>query len=434
MKKNIDEVIRACSDQNDDMYLCVLPFFHLFSDSNGKWGLCCKAETFEHTVNTHTTSQHFRHEIMDAIRREMVTGKLDLTKQYCRKCIEGEEKGLISFRQGWNQFILSHGNAAKNPILNTILDVANEEAFESFPNRRILDVKIRIFGNQCNLSCFMCAPENSSTRVRELKKIRKGYWFSQLGEPASARVFKDMSAYEDFVDDIVALLPFIRSIRIIGGEPFLLKNHFTFLDTVVESGHSKDIILTYHTNLTKFNIVRSRVANYFEQFARINLFISLDGHGAKNDYIRAGSDFAEVLDNIHFFRALSVVEMKIYATVSILNAGEVVDIIDYYENSELGIPVEFNMVTGPTILRAQHLPEEIKAVYLERIRNSPYADRCEATVRMLELPQVPRKFNKFLEYIGDLDEFYGRNLLDLWPEFAPYYVPPKGKLKGLRVG
>ncbi len=421
MKQEIAETIKALRGEDETSFLCVLPFFHLYNDAEGNWGLCCKAEPFDYSVNEVNSSTHLSTELMHTIREEMVTGNLKETRKYCWKCLEGEKKGLKSFRQSWNEFVLGRMTPGENPLIETIAEYGNRSEEDPYPPRRILDAKLRIFGNQCNLSCYMCSPSNSSTRIQEVKKIRGGYWFEHLGDHASPRVFESQGKYEEFVNDIVDLLPYIRSIRIIGGEPFLLKNHFTFLDTVIDSGNSEGIILTYHTNLTLFSGSRERLGGYFDKFSQIYLYVSLDGVWDKNDYIRHGSNFKGILDNIRYFLDIPQVEIQIYSTISMLNAGEVVDIIEFYESEELNLQVSFNMVTGPDFLRAQHLPDELKAIYLKRIEDSPYADRCQDVVRMLNQERDEALFLKFMEYTYDLDHHRKKNLLDHWPEFKPWY-------------
>ena len=53
------------------------------------------------------------------------------------------------------------------------------------------------------------------------------------------------------VEQIVELAPYIRSIKVIGGEPLIMKKHYEMLDALIETGHAKDIRIKYQTNLTK---------------------------------------------------------------------------------------------------------------------------------------------------------------------------------------
>ncbi|HMQ60570.1 MAG TPA: twitch domain-containing radical SAM protein [Flavilitoribacter sp.] len=418
----LHDIVAALRGQQPEAFLCTLPFFHLYNDSEGKWGLCCKAKPFDYSVNEVTPSEHLNSPLMHRIRQEMLDGgDMPLTQKYCWKCIEGEKKGIRTFRQYWNDFILSRYKPEENNVVQEIFDYPERPGEAAYPTRRILDVKLRIFGNQCNLSCYMCSPSNSSTRQQEVKKIRNGYWFDRLGDSASPKVFESQDTYDAFVEDIIGLLPWIRSIRIIGGEPFLLKNHFNFLDEVIKSGHSDQIILVYHTNLTRFNGPREKLFNYLDHFNHVYLYVSLDGVGGRNDYIRYGSDFGMILDNIRFFIRNPKIDMKIYATISMLNAGDVPHIISFYESDELNLEVSLNMVTGPDFLRAQHLPDEIKAIYRKRIEDSPYRDRCDAVLKMLNQERDENLFQVFLSYVRDLDAHRGSNLPDHWPEFESYY-------------
>ncbi|HMQ60569.1 MAG TPA: twitch domain-containing radical SAM protein [Flavilitoribacter sp.] len=421
MSIKLEDIVKGCKDEHTEMYLCMFPFFHMYNDSKGKWALCCDSTSFDYSVNEFNSSEHFDHPEMHQIRQEMLTGKLDKARSMCALCLNGEKMGLKTKRTEFNRFILNRRKPEENPLFQFITDYGNGKRADPFPGHRILDVKLRIFGNTCNLSCYMCQPFNSSSRIQELKKIRDGYWFDHVGGPTAFKVFDSADKYEDFVKDIHELIPFIRSIRIIGGEPFLLKKHYEFLDMVIATGHSEHIMLHYQTNLTKFDVGRERTAKYFNHFDSIRMLVSLDGVGPTNDYIRFGGNFDEIMDNIRYLKSHTRINMAIDTVISILNAGIVTDILSYFEEADLD--VDLNLLTSPDFLQTQHLPEEIKELYRRRIMDSPYLEKLGDMLNMMNREADPQKFQKFLAYIYDLDEARGTNLIDLWPEFQAYYNP-----------
>ena len=76
----------------------------------------------------------------------------------CERCYKIEKHGGSSPRQTYNK---------RYPLESL------------FPGReRLLDVKLSIFGNYCNLSCAMCQPVHSSERTKEIASLVKDPYFN----------------------------------------------------------------------------------------------------------------------------------------------------------------------------------------------------------------------------------------------------------------
>ena len=78
------------------------------------------------------------------------------------------------------------------------------------------------------------------------------------------------------VEQIVELAPYIRSIKVIGGEPLIMKKHYEMLDALIETGHAKDIRIKYQTNLTKTAKGKHSIFKYIPKFQHV---ASKDGTG-----------------------------------------------------------------------------------------------------------------------------------------------------------
>lgn len=357
---------------------------------------------------------------MRRIRRELLTGKLDLVKTYCRKCLELERAGLKSARQQKVEKMLGCANPGQNSVLRAAARASRRRDGRLPLRERALELKLRVFGNTCNLRCYMCAPVNSSSRINELEKIRGGYWLRKMTVPDRHGFFDTDREYDRFIADTLKLLPAVKKIRITGGEPFLLKKHHEFLDAVIRSGHAPHIMLTYDSNMMAFKHGSGQVGAYLRQFKQVTIFVSIDDLGARNDYIRRGSHFETVMSNIETARAMPNIKVAVNCATGILNVGDAVMIAEFFDSLNLETGFGMCLVTKPTFLQARHLPDPLKAQYAQRIRSSRYADRMENILHMLALPRDPAEYATFVEYIHDLDAKRGTNYLDLWPELAPY--------------
>ena len=404
---------------------CIVPFFHLYNDNAGRWRLCCRAAPFDHTVSDTTPTAHFNHPLMEQARHEMLQNQRGVIEKLCAKCWRMEKHGLLSPRQQMNAKLLQHRGDNGHPKLRVAAQAWSENTGHLSSDERCLELKLRIFSNYCNLRCYMCAPINSTSRINELEKIRDGHWLRRMTVPDRFGFFDDSAGYDRFVDDIVGLLPRVEKIRITGGEPFLLKPHYDFLEKVIASGHAGEIGLVYDTNMTAFELGERRIMDYLTKFKRVTLFCSIDNLGAKNDYIRCGSNFHKVVANIERVRRIPNIQVAVNSSTGILNAGDVIEVADFFESLDLGTDFGMCVVEKPTFLQARHLPDRLKARYIERIEKSRHRTKFEGLLRMLRSPRDEAEFQTCLEYLGDLDRQRGSNFLALWPEFEPYVARQK---------
>ena len=172
--------------------------------------------------------------------------------------------------------------------------------------------------------------------------------------------------------------------------------------------------------MTKFQLGSTNVLDYLGKFKAVTLAVSVDNVGPRNDYIRYGAHFDEVIANIETARAMPGINVVVSCASGILNAGDVHEIADF--SHRRGVVAKFNMcvITSPTFLQARHLPDALKEKYLARIEGSPHRAQFANVIRMIKQPRDEEQFQTFLEYMGDLARHRGTDLFALWPEFRPY--------------
>ena len=175
--------------------------------------------------------------------------------------------------------------------------------------------------------------------------------------------------------------------------------------------------------MTKFHLGSSNVLDYLQQFKAVTVAVSVDNIGPRNDYIRFGAEFDEVIANIDTARRMPGINVVVSCATGMLNAGDVHDVAEFFLRK--GIVAKFNMcvITAPTFLQARHLPDALKERYLARIEHSPHADQFANVIRMIERRRDAAEFHRFLHYMNDLDRHRGTHFLELWPEFAPHCEP-----------
>jgi hypothetical protein len=158
MKKLLDDI------NDDKIWYCPLPFNHIYSDADGSWKPCCHANSSKNSdnkkVNTSNTAMldWWKSDTMNNIRNEMLgkTTSTEATDHYCYKCKDQESDGVKSSRMEWRDTIVDRlkQTHAQNTLIAT--DTYNDYNEMDLKNNdaRFLELKLRIFGNLCNLSCL----------------------------------------------------------------------------------------------------------------------------------------------------------------------------------------------------------------------------------------------------------------------------------------
>ena len=235
---------------------CTYPWKQLFSDSYGVYMPCCMA-TVDHPhngcwnsgksdfpapkVDDISPSEYYYSDYMKQLRSDMRGGKTTpLIEKVCANCIKEEKEG----REG-----------SRIPQLNE-------------PLGRIIEVKLRLYGNVCNLSCYMCRIKDSSSRIKQTEKLMQidPKFGEMLEYDKLTDEMKHGGVNYNVIEDIKKLAPKIKKIYIIGGEPFIMPRHYEVLNALIEIGQAKNIILKYHTNLTKLEWEGNHIFDYIKKF------------------------------------------------------------------------------------------------------------------------------------------------------------------------
>lgn len=428
MKEILNEI------KEDKHWFCPLPFNHIYSNSSGEYAPCCLGRpqviskdplTFCNTGNT-SILDWWNGEVMNNIRNEMlgITDSTEYCDHFCGRCKLQEKQQGSSTRQKWvKSLLIDSDNSVKNQ--NTILSAAEYKdtgnmILEKFQGR-YLDIKLRIFGNLCNLSCYMCWPHNSTTRINDINKL-DDKWKNEWLKPNIKSISKvDELAFSKSIKQIKEVAHLISSIKITGGEPMMMDNHYRLLDMLIETGNSKHINLKYQTNFTKFSRGKENFFKYIKQFRYVYLHISVDSYGEYDEYIRKNGNQQVVDDNLESIKNISNVSVGLACTISMLSVLRYSD----YKKKYSKFPIASFVLTGPDYLNIKHLPQPLKNKLIKELQLNLHLKKDDQQIiNMLKQPRDEKQFQKGLQYCLDLDMLYRRNkgLFDLWPELEEYYV------------
>lgn len=175
----------------------------------------------------------------------------------CVNCKNAEDAGLISRRQGSNNWY------KENNLYNNTVELVRMDYWT---------------GDVCNLACVICGPHASST------------WKQELGLPT---ILKKTTSNHFWKTLDLSKLKFIH---FNGGEPLLSKEHVKLLHAIE---HKEQVHLNYNTNGT---ILPSKeLLELWQQFRLVQLDFSIDDINERFEYQRYPAKWVEVTANLQWY-------------------------------------------------------------------------------------------------------------------------------------
>lgn len=300
--------------------------------------------------------------------------------------------------------------------------------------------------NRCNLACVMCTPELSSTLRR------------QAGLPPIE------SPYDDaFYEDLAGFLPGLRYAKFLGGEPFLIPEHFRVWDLMAEVGGPERMQVT-----TNGTVWTDRVAEVLERWS-FDVTVSVDGASAEMyEAIRGGSDFEQVVRNVGRLRDVcraKGTELRLCFCLMDRNWHELAPFLRWAD--ELGAEVSINLVSDLGLALHDLPTAELEGVWSRWSRDAATVDglaprlREQWDIQLVQLERVlaerrdgvpppPRQAQAaadwswhvsadaagaFLRSAGPTDVVLQRDRLAAWSggEVAVLELGPGGEVRGCRA-
>ena len=381
----------------DNGSYCPLIFNEIYADSSGEYRLCCHAKSTDlsrkYKSQTHKPFEYFNSPEMEDLRDKVLSG----TKlPECVTCYKQEEINPDgeSFRQ---RKLRQYKHQSP-----TYVDKVN--------------LKLRINGSYCNLSCYMCIPYNSSTRRNEMNKIYPEGWdFFSKSKFESVK----HKEYDMIVQDIIDNIEKVNKIHITGGEPLQLPKHWELIERIPVE-HAKNIDLVYDTNLTELKYKNHSVYDIVDKFRSVYWGVSCDHYQEKLSWIRYPIDVEKFEKNLKEMLDAGF-NVNLQVTISLLNVHDLIEINRYY-GEKFNVVVNFNsIVDTPNFLSIKNLPKDVKSKLLQKY-NIPYYDKRGIEKFQLVKTQLKKQGNSenlklAYDYMDKLSKNRNFDWKKLWPDF-----------------
>lgn len=413
---------------------CVMPFSHINIKHEGKLSACWRFPDRIGDYTKETLTDAFNGERMRELRRALLNGEKPIG---CRSCWDLESAGIASTRINCMK---DYSNTINYEIA---MQTLNKDDY-TVPIEKMTSIEIR-FDNICNLMCRHCSPDYSSKWENAVKKDSD--LMSQMVYHGTYRKMDShVNLTDDLIDEIRTLAPHLKQIMIAGGEPLYHDKHYKFLENLQE--HASNIHLSYNSNLNTLEYKGKSILDLWKKFKGVDIRVSIDADPNIYEYVRVHSDLPKVENNIRTaLMELSNLSLSATCTTSLLNITRLTEIFEYFNS--LGVYVHTSLVQYPKALNPRLLPPELKNKVTENWKS--WSDNAEAnlkkTLRGSNASQIDMNtqiarvknygnsiinymnsedwhadsWNDFKNYITALDNHHKTNILDWYPEYAPYW-------------
>ena len=386
---------------------CPLLFQHLATHPHGGVTHCCVADHRNalsssrdgdrfYNLNRDTVHDTMNSESFKKARLEVLNDK---KPKACLRCYAEEAKGMNSKRI----------EEIKNYPEYTI-DVAREvtDNIGYMKDVQLEFVELRL-GNTCNVACRTCNPASSSKWRNDYDALQKATTF-QLTDYNTMEGFR-WPERDGFWEDLLQHCDRVKTFYINGGEPTLIKEHFRFLERLVELGKT-DIKLWFNINMTNMN---EDVIDLWKKFDHVKISCSIDDLGIRNEYIRHPTNWDTVMKNFLRLKEEDF-EIDITQTVSFMNYSTLGDFYNFFYK-EHGTYVYHNMVYDPIILSPAVLPKKMRDNIHKTFENVFEDWRFEQLLSMFSNETNEKNWNDAIEYTNKLDKIRDQNIGDYLSEF-----------------
>jgi len=380
---------------------CILPWIHLYAESDGKVLPCCISDHSLPMGNVRLSplADIWNNSEYKNIRKNMLEGR---KSKSCKACYKNEENGNVSFRQEANKDF-------KKYFYLKDLTAADGELSEF--RLRYIDIR---WSNICNFKCRSCSATFSSSWAKE-DSHKNVYTFSG-GE-----------SNNDLYNDIRKHFPYVDTFYFAGGEPLLMETHYDILSEIIKL-NKKDIKVKYNTNLSKLKFKDKSVVDYWKEIDYVVISGSLDSWSTRAEYIREGTRWKDIENNIKTIKSLgNNVALSMSSVVSVFNVYTIPDFFDYLLENQLFVLEDFQpilyCIQNPSFYTFDVIPDGLKSKIIDKLENNKdqfnqhVLDQIEVVISFLKNSTYdPDLHRLFVDMTKELDSKRSRNFLDVFPE------------------
>jgi len=417
---------------------CPLPWIHLAIRNNGDLRVCCQANQGpDKGLLRKDDGNIYNAKDADFTESRNCQKMKDIRKSFlnnewhpdCLRCQREEASNMNSRfsyeKKLWNHYIRE----------DDIKNKTNKDGSIDVDKFKLAYYDLR-FGNKCNLKCRICGPTDSSSWYGDSYKL----WGDTYDESnTKMKIIKidgkyqvENNIYEWYKADhfwsyMEDQIPNIQLVYMVGGEPLLIDEHFKFLETCIERGHS-NIKIEYNSNIS---YIPSKAWNIWNKFKKIHIGVSMDGYNKVNEYIRYPSKWSVIEENLNKLNeAKGNFLIWLTCTVNSLNILHLPEFFEWKINqnfknigSDWQPIASLHPLHSPHFLNIKIFPLEVKQKikeHFDRFTFNKYNKEAKELLNhylnFMFKEDYSDSLPKFFYYNNKLDEIRNQKLEDYIPD------------------
>ena len=388
---------------------CIAPFVGLQVNANGTLLPCCE---FDHQASgfgeipTFRDYDRWQSVDMSRLRQDLING---IKSPGCHKCWAREDidshkevKVVDSQRMNLNNIFQDYINSDFDPT--------------RIESPRSVTV---MFGNFCNLRCIQCTASCSSSHQTEqlIHKPRfKNLRVYTVDENAEKKWWKT----NYFANFLSKINQHIDHVFLHGGEPLITPEAIGFLKSIP---NPENVIMTLTTNATSLT---DEVYDLLARFKELSVTVSLEGIGEHNDYLRYGSNWTTVRDNIFKLQQLKNLSFGMVGVNHVLQHTSrlaLLPLLEFCDTHNIMLRVgnlrdaDHLNVNGMTSEQHQQFLNDLLQAREKYKKNFMISKAVVYSLNFLSTYQYDAEANeKFYKYISLIDSIRGANYVEVFGE------------------
>lgn len=395
---------------------CAASWFHIRKQIDNKYKPCCQIDTdqtqfdqhFDQTWPETSPKEFLNSQYIQYLRHNLNQG---IQLPECRRCWQQESLSQKSLRQTINNTVTNNqGQNLDKTWIHSYFKQKNNFEFDYLVSA---DIKV---SNLCNFSCAMCKPEDSSQiysiwKKNQTHKIVRTFLNT---EPEYLDDIKKRFSNLDYsyLESTLDLCP--KHVKLLGGEPLIdkvLLEILVGLDPLKQSKISLLFVTNGSVDLTEF-------AKLLPGYKQINYVVSLDGVGVVQDYIRRGSNWKLIEQNILKWNAKNR-PVDIAFTLQCFNAMGFPDLYKWCQ--EHNMKFNMHMVESPEYLSIRSIPPALRDKIFAKYQSIGYWNDLEiqnftqAINNQPYDPELKSTLNQFVDWYDPLGHW--KNIFPEWLDF-----------------
>jgi MoaA/NifB/PqqE/SkfB family radical SAM enzyme len=200
----------------------------------------------------------------------------------------------------------------------------------------------------------------------------------------------------------------------------MIKEHKTFLKEIIRQGYADRILIRYNSNGL---LLDNETIDLWKNFYHVQISPSLDSWGDRAEYIRDGTKWKEIEENIQTIKEQTPhVQIIVSTVVSIFNVYTLPEFLKQLESIINNNVPNFYIIQDPEFYSFKILPPKFKDLCIEKLLKINHVPGINEIISQLQQSKYDRNFHlKFINKTKELDKTRNQSFVKTFPELSDIF-------------